>query len=359
MIRLLREEVRRFRLRRSIRYASAVALLALLLIPLATFLGHSGAAPPGPGSAEYSEAIDQCRANGIPEADEASIEAYCTSFALPPDERFCPLDLVVEQGRCLSNGATSIDQLVKGESLAPSPAIPGAVDDDETTFGAPGANGTIASLGLVIALIAIGLGSTFIGAEFRWGTIETALIAEPRRTRLWLGRFIAGALGIATVTAFIIAAVIAAYLPTLHWRSRPDMQLDGYWPALAGVAWRTVAAAVVMGLIAMAVSSITRSTAGGVIGVLGTILVSLLLTATVSPSLAPWDPALNLSSVISGADVTAVRSVTADPQFGGGVYSVMVRHHGPAGSWLFLLGIAVVTLALALVASRRDVGSAS
>lgn len=112
-----------------------------------------------------------------------------------------------------------------------------------------------------IVLLSWLLGASFIGAEWRAGTIGTLLTWEPRRARVMLAKALATA-----ITTFCLAVAVqlvlsGALLPTVFARGT-TIGADAAWlSTMVGVVVRGAALAAMASLIGFAVGSIGRNAA--------------------------------------------------------------------------------------------------
>lgn len=115
-------------------------------------------------------------------------------------------------------------------------------------------------LGVVVLLAALAVivGTTYAGADWATGSMSNQLLFEPRRRRVWLAKAAAVALGCAVVAAVLLAAFWAALLLAAEAR-------DIVTPAAAreSIAWlsaRGVVLASLAGLGGYALTMLLRST---------------------------------------------------------------------------------------------------
>jgi hypothetical protein len=223
------------------------------------------------------------------------------------------LALLVAALFCLTFGATT------GVPLAEQPVF------DVLTAGLLGVD----AAALVLAVLA----AAGAGGEYATGMIRTTFTATPSRGRVLVARALVAA---AASWAVSLAAAVGAALVSLL-----VLWLSGLpaWDATEPAVWRVVLGASLMGpfyaLAAVALADLTRSTGGGVAGV-----VALL----VAPTVAGWLPGGQaVVPFLPGEAVHVLAGITGPGQ-------------GHASPWSALLVLAVWAVALllpALGANRR------
>ncbi len=122
----------------------------------------------------------------------------------------------------------------------------------------PGLDGIVGGIGMTVALLFGGIvGASFLGAEYRYGTIEQVLLWEPRRHRLMIAKYLVAFIGSALITMFAIACFAAALWPAAVWRGT-TAGVDGrFWLDLLSVIGRTGIVAGLFGVIAATVALVT------------------------------------------------------------------------------------------------------
>jgi ABC-type transport system involved in multi-copper enzyme maturation permease subunit len=215
-----------------------------------------------------------------------------------------------------------------------------------------GIGGVIGELlaGTFVALIAvIVVGTRFITAEYRQGLIRTTLAASPRRGQVLAAKAIV--LGVVTFIAGLAAAVVAVPLGERLARARGRYMFPVTFPAELRVEAGTAAMLAVAAILALAVGTMLRRSAGAVTAVLASIVLPYLLVATpfLPVSLVEW-----LTRVTPAAAFAVQQTLVPYPQ----VSSVYTPANGyyPLAPWAglaVLCGYAAVALGLAAVLLRR------
>ncbi len=169
------------------------------------------------------------------------------------ESTFCPSDLVIEP---YGSAAFDDPDLVAGCPVTtPDSFGPGASPMGHPEMYFPW-NGTIAMF-TVVALLAVWvLVASLVGAEFRHGTVETALVAEPRRARLLTLRL--GAVVVVGTTAYLLAALgfLLAMAPAWVLRSIEGTSVPA--SLVAGAIGRGLLAAVVICVLSASLAVLGR-----------------------------------------------------------------------------------------------------
>jgi ABC-2 type transport system permease protein len=147
-------------------------------------------------------------------------------------------------------------------------------------------------LGGVCCVAMLILGIIASGGEYRHKTIIPAMLITPRRSALVAAKTIAVAIAAVVLTGLTFALGLAAIVAELHARGFGQLP-PGTTRMVAG----SVIAAILFGVIGVALGYITRSTTAAVVGAVGWVLFAeLAILNTMAPQLAKW--------LISGLAVT-------------------------------------------------------
>lgn len=127
--------------------------------------------------------------------------------------------------------------------------------------GEDGGDSLLEVTAVFLAIGALMGGATFIGGEWRWGTITTLLMWEPRRARV----FVAKAVTVVLLT-FVIGIVLQglvglSVLPAALWRGTTAGMDAEWWRGVIGAVLRASGLAAGAALLGYAVASIGRNTA--------------------------------------------------------------------------------------------------
>ncbi|MBC8365678.1 MAG: hypothetical protein H8E59_11820 [Actinobacteria bacterium] len=167
----------------------------------------------------------------------------------------------------------------------------------------PGLQGIVGAIGMTVALLFGGIvGASFLGAEYRYGTIEQVLLWEPRRHRLLAAKYIVVFLGSALITMFAIACFSAALWPAAVWRGSTSGVDGRFWLDLASVIGRTGVVAGLFGIIAATVALVTKHTTAAILGMLGYNIVAGIAIAIWLQRFYRWDPLQNAIAFITEGD---------------------------------------------------------
>ncbi|WP_340538186.1 ABC transporter permease subunit [Nocardioides sp. GXZ039] len=153
------------------------------------------------------------------------------------------------------------------------------------------------AVAVIVALLALLVGTTFIGHDWNTGSMSNQLIFESRRGRVWAAKAVAVTL-VTGVIALVGTSLFWLILAARFWSADAEIPdgalLDGLQHG-----WRGAAVAGFAGLIGFALTMLSRSTVftlGVLFGVAvaGSILINLLFD---DPG--PIDPSINVAAVIN------------------------------------------------------------
>ena len=175
-------------------------------------------------------------------------------------------------------------------------------------------------------------GAGVVGGEWRTGSIATMLTWEPRRVRLLLTRLAAMALCAFTIGMVLQAVLLVALLPTVLVNGSTAGADGAFAVSLVAAMTRLALITALAAVLAGCVASISRSTAGAIIG----LWVWMALGETLLRANKPWSGeyllAENIATVVEWARPEG-----------------LVHGRDPAGALALLL---LYTLVLAGVAGR-------
>jgi hypothetical protein len=220
----------------------------------------------------------------------------------------------------------------------------GAGEDDSPAimaswWTAGGADGILLIAGLPLLLGGVLGGASVLGAEWRAGTVTTALTWEPRRLRLHATRL---------MSAFVLAVVIAFVLETLFLLAAVPAVLahgstagtDGaWWVSLLGAMGRIALMTGVAAVLAGSLATIGRGTTFALGAVFGWIAVAENLLRGLKPALKPHLLGENISIVLTWAPLS----------------SVDFTRGAPAAATALIIYIAVIVVVCGASFVRRDV----
>lgn len=143
-------------------------------------------------------------------------------------------------------------------------------------------------LTLLLGLLAVVAGTTFVGAEFASGSMSNLLLFEPRRGRVWTAKVAAVLLVTLGWAAFVLGATMAvALVAAVTWSDVAWTSTQSWYAAYATV--RGIAVVVAAGVVGVAMTLALRATIATVGLVLGYALVGeTLLRAVAQRAVEPW-----------------------------------------------------------------------
>jgi ABC-type transport system involved in multi-copper enzyme maturation permease subunit len=119
--------------------------------------------------------------------------------------------------------------------------------------------------GVAMVFVAIVLGASFVGAEFHVGSLTTQLLFEPRRTRVHVSKAVAVAIGTGVVS-FLVSGLIAASMYAGSELKGVVAGVDGtFWWDRLGDGLRVAATAALGGVMAYAVTTVTKRTSAAIV----------------------------------------------------------------------------------------------
>lgn len=161
----------------------------------------------------------------------------------------------------------------------------------------------------LVGIIALSFWAIAVASDYSTGLIRLLVQAEPRRLRLLIGKFIA-LLGFTLVGSFAatLAAAGTAVLVAPVFDVSTAAWGSGAFGTLAEAYVQLSLAAIVWGVIGMAVAMITRSAGVAIASGVGYVVVFENMVLAVSDSGAQWLPGATLTALAAGG--------TADIEFG-------------------------------------------
>ena len=228
----------------------------------------------------------------------------------------------------------------------------------EFSFSRPFGEVTAESLEVTIylvALTALMIAGSFIGAEYSSGSIANWLTFLPRRGRVFASKLVTIAVFSAVVSA---AATGLALIAALGMARVYDLPVGGLNAEL-GMLGRGVLVAMALAVLGFCIGTIGRHTAAAIGVLLGYLFVwfvrnALLSEAAWAQRLTPWTPEGNLGAVVRGGHQYFVpsRSIGPDGVSVDYLERTVSLTHGLV-YWAVLL--TVVIIGTAVIFRRRDV----
>ncbi len=204
-------------------------------------------------------------------------------------------------------------------------------------------------MSLALVLLAVALGASFIGAEYRAGTVETQLLWEPRRARVLGAKLTALGGSVFVVHVILLGVLVMAVLPAAWFRGS-TAGVDGvFWSGLVWAVARGGAVSALAAVFAASVTVVARHTAAAIFAVLGYAILGPLVVTTAWRWLYPRDLMVNTLASVVGGEVGRYELA----QFGGWV---LVFDHGTVTALVYAAAYtALVAAAATVVFLRRDV----
>ncbi|MGW8567272.1 ABC transporter permease subunit [Isoptericola sp. NPDC055881] len=361
MSRLLRVELRRLWARQVTRWACVGVLVVVALTGLGTFLS---AAPPSDQDVanaremyatdleawekDGDEQVADCEAGA--EAEGATAEEWgCDQMAprleyyLPPTQTFVPDKAQNE----MMYGGMEVN--TQDDATATAVAeIRGSVWNGWAGLS------SLDDLAILLLLVALVVGVSFVTAEVNSGSLGMWLTFEPRRHRVYWSKAVATSLGTIPLVAVGFALLVGtSYAVYASFGTLGDLT-GAVWLEVAAFTGRLVAAGVVLAAVGVALGVLLKHAAAAV-GVVGVVAWGCLAFGSALGEPQRWLPTTALTAWLQGGSVFTTDNCTRNAD---GVYECTPVDHvvTTAQGGLVLLVIAVVLTALAvLVFRRRDV----
>jgi len=344
---LFSAELHRITRRRVAKGAVGIAGVGIVAAGALTFMTHSNAAPDlvAAQAAADQNTVECLRSYA---ADAYGMSASEIDTACVSDPAWFVNDQNFYLQSLLTGGGTnqSFDQ-ARDQAFART-SYP-EIGEESNAYGFAS---TLAGVGVLVALGAAMLGATLVGADWRSGVIESQLVRQPNRQRLFAAKFGAIALTTGLSSAVFAGLLAAAMVPAALWRGSTANTGVDFWLEVASMAGRIGLASAVLAVIGGAIAMTARNTAAGV----GVGLFAFIAGGIVGAMEGSWTPFVavpkNLGAWIAKGDVswTFIQESNGSSNW----YEVM------GYSWLGagLLLITVMTVMTFIGAStfvRRDV----
>ncbi|MQA99095.1 MAG: ABC transporter permease subunit [Actinobacteria bacterium] len=165
-------------------------------------------------------------------------------------------------------------------------------------------------LSFLFVILAMGLGATFIGAEWNAGTVTTILTWEPRRVRILAAKVLAGA-SFVFVAVMTVQALLVAFMAPVALLRGSTAGVDGAWLGdVAEIAARSALIGALAAVIGMSVASIARNTAAALIVAFVYFAVIENVLRGVRPNWVRWLPGDNMALFVIGSEGTGIREIS-------------------------------------------------
>ena len=207
----------------------------------------------------------------------------------------------------------------------------------------------------LVAMTALMIGGSFIGAEFSSGSIANWLSFIPRRGQVYASKLVTVAGFSAVVSAIAAALTIAAVVGIARWQDVTVVGLE----RLIGTGARGVLIAIALAIVGFCISLVGRHTAAAIGTLLGYLFIWFVRNGILGESgwaarLTPWSPEGNISAIVSTKHIYYIQTqrVTAEGVMFDQVEQSVNLVHGLT-YWGILL--AVVIVGTGLIFRRRDI----
>jgi len=208
-------------------------------------------------------------------------------------------------------------------------------------------SGLIPGVSIAFLLISVVLGASFMGAEYRSGTVENLLLWEPRRSRVLLTKYVAGFLSSATATALALSFLTGLLLLLARVHGTYEGVDGRFWIDLVLVLFRASIAGGLMFVMAMGIATIFKHTTAAVGAILGWFVVSNVLVEWLLRFMRQHELVINAAAFVGeGEPFRYVEGMWGQQ---------VVYHHGYLAAGVYVLIWAAVPAIIALVLfNRRD-----
>jgi ABC-type transport system involved in multi-copper enzyme maturation permease subunit len=166
----------------------------------------------------------------------------------------------------------------------------------------PGAvlESSLLPLTLVLSLLALLIGTTFVGAEWTSGSLSNLLLFEPRRSMVWVAKLLAVAVVVTAFAAVVLGTAVAASLAAAYAWSDVEWTSTRGWDA-AYATLRSISVVGAVAVVGVAMTLALRSTMATVGLALGYVLVGeALLRAVAQQSVEKWLLTSHLFAFLQG-----------------------------------------------------------
>lgn len=267
MTRLFWVELRRYRARRAVRATGLLALLVILVAGIVVFAtSDDSATAVRAAQEERQRLIAECERNAELQPGEVERPQDCEAF-FPregSDPRF---------------HLTALEDVLRG-------------------------------LSFLFVILAMGLGATFIGAEWHAGTVTTILTWESRRTRVLVAKVVAGAVFVFVAVILVQAALVAWMTPVAMLRGSTAGAGAAWLGEVGGIAARSALVSAVAAVIGMSVASVARNTAAALIVAFVYFAVIENVLRGYRPNWSRWLPGDNMTLFVIGSERTGGREIS-------------------------------------------------
>ncbi|MFE7408087.1 ABC transporter permease subunit [Isoptericola sp. NPDC057559] len=361
MSRLLRVELRRLWARKVTRWACAAVLV---LVALSTLVAYSTARPPSArevADAQAAFASEQAMWEEEGEQWVADCEADAEAQDMTPQEWGCDqmapsLENYLPPTQTFVPDAEQSEMMLgTGEGVPDADAGAAAIEEIRASvWNQWGGLGSLDDLAMLLVVLALVVGVSFVTAEINSGSLGMWLTFEPRRRRVYWSKAAAAAIGTVPLVLVGFAVLVGgAYAAYASFGTLGDVT-GATWAEVAAFTGRLVVAGAVLAAVGVALGVLLKHAAAAV-GVVGVVAWVCLAFGYASGELQRWLPTTALTAWLQGGSVFTIQNCAPAAD---GTYECAPVDHvvTTAQGGLTLLGLAaVVTLVAIVVFRRRDV----
>ncbi|MEE9417011.1 MAG: ABC transporter permease subunit, partial [Acidimicrobiales bacterium] len=211
-----------------------------------------------------------------------------------------------------------------------------------------GLEGVIPGVSIFFLVLSIVIGASFVGAEYKFGTVENLLLWEPRRARVLLTKFVAGFTSSFVVTAAMLGLLSALLYAVASVRGTTSGVDSRFWVDLFSLLGRAGIAGGLFFVLAMSVAVIARNTTASVGLLLGWFVISNIVIELAARWFRRWELFMNATAFITESDAVASRKIA------GQRFEVFGHGYLTAGLVVAVWALLFATIAT-LIFNRRDI----
>lgn len=362
-MRLLRAELARFWSRRMVWVVTLVVMLCCVGAVAIAYTQTDSVGPSPESIAERNAAEKQLCIDSlsndpnfldselasVPEEDRLELitTQYCDFQSYIEDKRFFA-------GEILWDGVKYEDPTaaLSWSEIRPDTSQPrtGTEGSQTVRYSSDGLTGIVPGVAIFFLVVAVVIGASFMGAEFRFGTVENLLLWEPRRSRVLGTKYLAGFISSALLTALLLSFLSALLYGLANLHGVTDGLDSRFVLDLASTIGRAGLVGGLFFVLSMAVSVIARNTTAAVGVILGWFAISNVVIGVFLKAARPWELFTNAIAFITEGDVAKPVRLAGNP------YDSFVYDHGYLMAGLVTAAWAFVLAGLAALAfARRDV----
>ena len=259
------------------------------------------------------------------------------------DNRFCFVSMVTNPDE--PQGCERADRIASGAEIRRFQG------DEDDIF--PGYLGILPIASTALLLLSVILPASFVGAEYRTGTMENLLLWEPRRIRVAGAKYLAGMIAAAVIHVGVLLFILAAFFPVALLHGTLDGTNGEFWGIVVSTLVRGAIGAALVSVIAMALAHITRYSAGAMVVMLGYIIGAGFAFSVFLQGFVHREILLNTQAFVRGSDMFEWRRVRRPQGF---IEDEFTFHHGSLASGLHLAVWAALAVGASLwLLQRRDI----